>query len=60
MWLEVEKLHQSFMSSPPRSALLPLFWGEGCPTKIDYRTKGTLTLTDLDVQDRGFDQNLNM
>ena len=33
---------------PPSSALLPfLFRGEGSPTKIDYRKKGTLVLTSL-------------
>ena len=31
----------------PSSALLPLFLGEGSPTKIDYRQKGTLILTSL-------------
>ena len=30
----------------PNSALL-LFFGEGSPTKIDYRKKGTLILTSL-------------
>ena len=29
------------------SALLPAFLGEGSPTKIDYRKKGTLILTSL-------------
>ena len=33
-------------SRPPSSALLP-FVGEGSPTKIDYRKKGTLILTSL-------------
>ena len=34
-------------------ALLPfLFWGEGFPTKIDYRKKGTLILTSL-LEDLG-------
>ena len=28
-------------------ALLPTFLGEGSPTKIDYRKKGTLILTSL-------------
>ena len=31
----------------PRSALLSPFLGEGSPTKIDYRKKGTLILTSL-------------
>ena len=26
----------------PSSALLPFLWGEGSPTKIDYRKKDTL------------------
>ena len=34
------------------SALLPTFLGEGSPTKIDYRTKGTLILTSL-LEDLG-------
>ena len=34
-------------SRSPSSALLPLFLGEGSPTKIDYRKKGTLILTSL-------------
>ena len=35
------------------SALLPfLFWGEGSPTKIGYRKKGTLILTSL-LEDLG-------
>ena len=29
----------------PSSALLPTFFGEGSPTKIDYRKKGTLIPT---------------
>ena len=29
------------------SALLPTFWEEGSPTKIDYRKDGTLILTSL-------------
>ena len=29
----------------PSIAPLPLFWGEGSPTKIDYREKGALILT---------------
>ena len=34
-------------------ALSPiLFWGEGSPTKIDYRKKGTLLLTSL-LEDLG-------
>ena len=36
-----------FLSRSPSSALLPFFGGEGSPTKIDYRKKGTLTLTSL-------------
>ena len=47
--------HQETASLPPRnllagfpsSALLPTFLGEGFPTKIDYRKKGTLILTSL-------------
>ena len=35
------------MSRSPSSALFPLFWGEGSPTKIDYRKKGTLIPTSL-------------
>ena len=31
----------------PSSALLPTFLGEGSPTKIDCRKKGTLILTSL-------------
>ena len=31
----------------PSSALCTNFLGEGSPTKIDYRTKGTLILTSL-------------
>ena len=35
-----------FLTRSPSSALLPLL-GEGSPTKIDYRKKGTLILTCL-------------
>ena len=35
----------------PSSAILP-FFGEGSPTKIDYRKKGTLILTSL-LEDLG-------
>ena len=31
-----------FQPRSPSSALFTLFWGEGSPTKIDYRKKGTL------------------
>ena len=31
----------------PSTALEPTFFGEGSPTKIDYRKKGTLILTSL-------------
>ena len=31
----------------PSSALVPTFLGEGSPSKIDYRKKGTLILTSL-------------
>ena len=34
------------LARSPSSALLP-FLGEGSPTKIDYREKGTLVLTSL-------------
>ena len=34
------------VTRPPSSSLLP-FFGEGSPTKIDYRKKGTLILTSL-------------
>ena len=38
--------HWDVVPRSPSSALLP-FFGEGFPTKIDYRKKGTLILTSL-------------
>ena len=35
------------LSGSPSFALLPTFLGEGSPTKIDYRHRGTLILTSL-------------
>ena len=43
----------TYRTRSPRIALLPLFWGEGFPTKIDYIFKmGTLTslLEDLEEE----------
>ena len=45
------------MARSPSSALLSPFLGEGSPTKIDYRKRGTLILTslleDLEAQKSG-------
>ena len=40
------ELYSSCLPRPLSSALLP-FFGEGSPTKIDYRKKGSLILTSL-------------
>ena len=44
----------SMYSRSPTSALLPTFWGEGSPTKTDYRKKGTLILASLPKNLVGF------
>ena len=40
-------LEPAFITRLPSSALLPTFLGEGSPTRIEYRKKGTLVLTSL-------------
>ena len=40
-------LHQVSLLRPQLGALLPTFWGEVSPTKIDYSKKGTLILFSL-------------
>ena len=42
------------LSRSPSSARFPLFFGEGSPTKIDYRKKATSLLEDLVVFRQGF------
>ena len=37
----------AFVRGPPAIGALSLFWGEGSPTKVDYRKKGILILTSL-------------
>ena len=40
------------VTRPPSSGLLPFFWGEGSPTKIDYSKSGTLIVSSL-LEDLG-------
>ena len=35
----IESPNMSLSLGPPGSCPLPTFWGEGSPTKIDYRKK---------------------
>ena len=48
-------MEKGWFGTAPRSPVVPFypFTGEGSPTKIDYRKKGTLILTSLLAHDGG-------